>query len=519
METKMRVCSYCRVSTRQEKQEMSLTSQIEHFNEIINANPLYINLGAFVDQGISAKTQTKRLEFMRMIQECRNRNIDIIYTKTVSRFGRNAKEMLRTIDELTQIGVRVIFEVEQIDTLRDKSTLQRVLKSFMAEEELNKDSEATRFGILRAVEQGHICIANKTPLIGYKYNREMGLEIDPPKAKIVREIFERYTSGEKPSVIIRSLNERGITTSGGKPWNYCNLSYVLKQEKYTGDAYFQKRFSEHGRVYRNRGEKAMYVVERVCPPIITHEMFDKARAIMATHVTYERGHDYVPRYDCFRGKIVCGLCGSNYNKQGLGHKTLKNGGKEKETYQCQRNKTYGVRACRNRIQDKLTLQDAFIYAYNKMKTVLLGDKRIVFEDTETAEINARIQTLLAKEKLYLAMEAQGTMTNELLHQHNLLVDEVVALEKRRREIQRYNIQVVARNSEIERCEQLLQKYDKMETFDEEVFNQMVEQIVVMGKSRLLYKFKNGYTADIEVIDYYLEKDEIGEVQIYVSTKC
>lgn len=179
----------------------------------------------------------------------------------------------------------------------------------------------------------------------------------------------------------------------------------------------------------------------------------------------------------------------------------------------------GVHACRNRIQDKLTLQDAFIYAYNKMKTVLMGGEKAVFEDAETAEINMRLQTLLAKEKIYLAMEAQGTMTSELAHQHNLIIDEVLALEKRKRQITKHNIEVVTRNNNITLCDELLKKYDKMETFDEEVFNQMVEQIVVMGKNRLLYKFKNGYTADIEVIDYYLERDEIGEVQIYASTKC
>lgn len=157
--------------------------------------------------------------------------------------------------------------------------------------------------------------------------------------------------------------------------------------------------------------------------------------------------------------------------------------------------------------------------YNKMKTVLLGSKRIVIEDTETAEINVRLETLLAQEKIYLAMEVQGTMTNELAHQHNLIIDEVLALEKRKREISKHNIEVVAQNNNIAVCEEMLKKYDQMETFDEEVFNQMVEQIIVMSKNRLLYKFKNGYTADIEVIDYYLARDEIGEVKIYVSTKC
>lgn len=517
MAEKLRVCAYCRVSTRQEKQEMSLSSQIQHFNELIDANPNYINVGVYVDQGISARTQTKRQEFMRMITECRNRNIDIIYTKTVSRFGRNTMEMLRTIEELTQIGVRIIFEVEEIDTLRDKNTLNRVMKSFMAEEELNKDRDATMFGILRQIERGNLCIPNKYPLLGYKYDKERNLVINPPMAKIVKEIFERYISGERSIDIINSLNERGITTSAGTKWTYCNLAYVLKQEKYTGTAYFQKSFSEHGRRYRNYGEKAMYVIERFCPAIITEEMFEQAKKRREAHTLYERGHNYVPAYDCFRGKMVCGLCGANYNKQGLGHKTLKNGNKEKETYQCNTNRTHGVKACRNRIQDKLTLQDAFVSAYNKMKQMNIGKSGVVVENGEIAEINKRIKTLLEKEKVYLQMGVQGIMTNELAHQHNLIIEAITSLEKRRREIQSHNIAVVTRNKQIDTCAELLKKYDKMETFDEEVFNQMVEQIVVMSKNRLLYKFKNGYTADIEVIDYYLVKDEIGEVEIYVST--
>ena len=519
MPEKLRVCAYCRVSTRLEKQEMSLSSQIQHFTELIDSNPNYINVGIYVDQGVSGWTQSKRKDFMRMINECRNRNIDIIYTKTVSRFGRNSLEMIRTIQELTTIGVRVIFELEDIDTLRDTATVNRVMKSFMAEMELQKDREATRFGILRQVEQGNICIPNKYPLFGYKYDKARNLVLNPPMAKIVKEVFVRYTNGERSIDIINSLNERGITTSAGTKWNYCNLAYLLKQEKYTGKAYFQKTFSEYGRVYRNRGEKAMYVIERFCPPIITEELFEKAKQRRVQHTLYERGPNFVPAYDCFRGKMVCGLCGSNYNKQALGHKTLKNGGKEKETYQCNKNKKYGVKACRNRIQDKLTLQDAFVAAYNKMKQMNLGVVGARVENGEIVEINKRIKTLLEKEKVYLQMGVQGIMTNELAHQHNLIIDELTNLEKKRKKIQDNNIAIITKNKAIATCAELLKKYDKMEVFDEELFNQMVEKIIVMSKNRLLYKFKNGYTADIEVIDYYLVRDEIGEVEIYASTKC
>lgn len=513
-----RVCAYCRVSTKADKQDISLTSQIKYFNDLINSNPNYINMGIYAEKKTGAN-QHKRSEFLEMIKECKSRNIDIIYTKTVSRFGRNSAQLLKTLDELTKIGVRVIFEAENIDSLRDKQTIRTVIKSYFAEDELVKDSQATKFGLKRRYEQGKVVIPNPYPLLGYKYDKNRNLVIVPEQAKIVKEIFDRYCANEKSIDIIRSLNERGIKTSGGNTWNYSNLAYLIKQEKYTGDAYLQKYYSDHGALRANRGEKAMYVVERWCEPIITHEQFELAKQRRKNHELYERNPGFVPEYDVFRGIMKCGQCGANYNKQANGHKTLKHGGKEKITYDCQRRKRYGVHVCNNRIQDRMTLEDAFVKAFNTMKHMIGKQEKQKVKNEEIELIDQQIQELLNKEKIYLQMEVRGLMTEEFENQHQDLISKVMKLEDRKKEIYKHNIGIRQQSECIDQFDKLFKEYEELKEFDESICKTMLEQITVMNRNRLIYKFRNGYTADIEIIDYRLERDEIGEVKIYVSAKC
>ena len=209
MQELKRVCAYCRVSTIAEKQDSSLQSQIQYYTDLIDKNPNYINKGIYAEKK-SGGNQSKRSQFLEMIKECRNRNIDIIYTKTISRFGRNQLQLLRTLDELTEIGVRVIFELEDIDTLRDKQSIRTVIRSYFAEDDLLKFSKATKFGIQRAFEQGKVRLGGSAPLFGYKFDKHRKLVIDPTTAPIVKEVFDRYCNGEKTADIIRSINERGI---------------------------------------------------------------------------------------------------------------------------------------------------------------------------------------------------------------------------------------------------------------------------------------------------------------------
>jgi len=508
-----RVCGYARVSTKAEKQEGSLASQIKYYNDLINSVPNYINMGVYAERK-SGANQIKRSQFLEMIKQCRNKNIDIIYTKTVARFGRNSKQLLQTLEELSELGVQVIFEVDNIDTFRDKQNIKTIIRSYFAEEELVRDSEATKFGVQRRMEQGKVVIANPNPLLGYKYDKNRNLVLVPEEAKIVKEIFDRYCNGDKPSNIIRSLNERGIKTSGGREWNYCNLAYLLKQEKYTGDAYLQKYFSDNMGRRINRGEKAMYVVERWCEPIITHEQFEKVKRIRKSRELYERKPGHIPEYDIFRGIMKCGQCGANYNKQANGHKTLKNGNKEKITYDCQNRKMHGVHACHNRIQDRQTLEDAFVKAFNTMKQMIGKQEKKAIKDEEIKQIDMQIQELLNKEKIYIQMDVRGLMTEEFENQRQTLITKVLKLEDRKKEIYKHNIDIRQQSAYIDKFNEIFKSCDKLEEFNEEICKLMLEEIIVMSRNKLIYKFRNGYRAEIEVIDYYLERDEIGEVEIY-----
>ena len=508
-----RVCAYARVSTKAEKQEGSLVSQIKYYNDLINNNPNYINMGVYAEKRTGAN-QFKRSQFLEMIKQCKSRNIDIIYTKTVARFGRNTKQTLQTLEELSQLGVQVIFEVDNIDTFRDKQNIKTIIRSYFAEDELVKDSLAVKFGVQRRMEQGKVIIANPNPLLGYKYDKNRNLILVPEDAKIVKEIFDRYTNGDKPSNIIRSLNARGIKTSGGREWNYCNLAYLLKQEKYTGDAYLQKYYSDNMGRRINRGEKAMYVVERWCEPIITHEQFEIAQKIRKSRELYERKPGHIPKYDVFRGIIKCGQCESNYNMQATGKKIRKNGFNEKITYTCNKRRMHGVHACNNRIQDRQTLEDAFVKAFNTMKQVLGKQEKKSLKNEEIAEIDMKIQELLNKEKIYIQMEVRGLMTEEFEEQHQKLITKVLKLEDRKKEIYKYNIDIREQSSYIDKFNEIFNAYNNLEQFDEDICKLMLEEIVVINKNKLEYKFRNGYKAKIEVIDYHLERDEIGEVEIY-----
>ena len=513
-----RVCAYARVSTKAEKQDTSLKSQILYFNDLIDKTPNYINMGVYAEKKTGGN-QHRRSAFLQMIQECRNRNIDIIYTKTIQRFGRNQLQLLRTLEELTRIGVRVIFELEDIDTLRDKQTIKTVIKSYFAEDELEKDKLATNFGMKRMFEQGKVRISNPFPLFGYKYGKNRKLLLEPKDAKIVKEIFDRYCNNERVCDIIRSLNERGIKTPAGKEWQLDSIHRLIKQEKYTGIAYLQKTYCIDGKKVKNRGEKAMYVVDGYCEPIITQEQFDKANEIRQSRARFKREPGYTPEYDCFKGMIRCGLCGGNYTKLTNGHRVYASGKREKISYQCHKTHKTAMKECRNKVQSRQALEDGFVKAFNKLKEEIKNEERIPYHNEELATLENRIKQLLDKEKIFLLMEARDQLEQPFRKEYDALLEEVLKLQERVKEIKKHNADIKLQNYNAEICERYLNQYDEMKEFDEEPFLAMIDSIKVIGKNRLLYNFKNGYTADVEIIDYYIRNDEIGEVKVYVSIEC
>lgn len=511
----LRVCAYARVSTRAEKQDVSLQSQIQYYNDLIDKNPNYINMGVYAEKRTGGN-QYHRSEFLQMIQECRNRNIDIIYTKTIARFGRNQLELLRTLEELTNIGVRVIFELEDIDSLRDKQIIRTVIKSYFAEMELETDKRATNFGIQRMFEQGKVHLSNPFPLFGYKYGEDRKLLIEPDNAKIVKEIFDRYCNNERVCEIVKSLNERGIKTASGKQWESDSINRLIKQEKYTGKAFLQKTYCVDGKKVKNLGQKAMYIVDAYCEPIISEAQFEEANKLRKSKARFQRGTGFVPEYDCFKGKIKCGLCGGNYTKLTNGHRIYASGRREKISYQCYKTHKSAMKECRNKVQSRQALEDGFVYAFNKLKGIVTNDKKVPYHNEELNELEIKIKQLLDKEKIFLLMEAREQMTPIFKKEHDNLLNEITSLQERAKEIKRHNSEIKLQDYNSEICKNYLNKYEKLESFEEEAFKAMINDIKVMSKNRILYNFKNGYTAEVEIIDYYARDDEIGEVKVYVS---
>jgi DNA invertase Pin-like site-specific DNA recombinase len=442
-----------------------------------------------------------------MLQECRNGNIDIIFTKTISRFGRNQLELLKTLEELDKIGVRVIFELENIDMFRDKKAIMTVIKSYLAENELKNDKKATNFGIKRMFESGKVRYSNKFPLFGFAFDENRRLVIKQNDAEIVKEIFDRYCSQERVVDIVKSLNDRKIKTASGKEWNYDSIARVLKQEKYTGKAILQKTYCKDGKKVKNSGQKAMYVVENYCTPIITDEQFEKAKQIRLERKRFKQ-----VEYDCFKGKIRCGLCGGSYIKLQSGHRVYASGKRERIVYQCYKTHVTAMRECRNKVQSLQALQDGFCSAFNMIKQKIKNGEKIIYQNSELLSIQRQIKELLDKEKIYLLLEARERLSPLMRNEYQSLIEKILQLQKREKEIKKLNAELQIE----EKSAKIFENFDDLQKFDEKIFLAVIKDIVVMGKNQILYNFKNGYTADVEIIDYYRKNDEIGRVNVQAS---
>ena len=171
------------------------------------------------------------------------------------------------------------------------------------------------------------------------------------------------------------------------------------------------------------------------------------------------------------------------------------------------------------MQDKLTLQDAFIKAFNTMKVVLGNQAKLPTKNEEIIEIDRKIEEFLAKEKIFMQMQVKSLMTEEMQNEYEKLITKVLKLQDRKKEILKHNAEMVEQNTTMNQFKQYFQEIGEMKEFDENICKIMLKEIIVMNRNKLIYKFRNGYTADIEVFDNYLVKDDIGEVKIYASTEC
>lgn len=314
----LRVAAYCRVSTDSDEQEMSFDAQVEFYTDKIMRNPEWRLAGIFADEGISCTQAVKRPKFMQMIRQCKQGRIDMIITKSVSRFARNTVDCIKYVRELKAMGIAVIFEKEGLNTMHATSEIYLSMHGIFAQSESESLSGNVRMGKAMSAKKGNVAFSYKT-FLGYRRGADNQPEIDPEQAEVVQFIFDRYLAGDSLKIIKQALEEKGILSPAGKPvWSVATLRSILTNEKYKGDALLQKTYVVDCITHKSKknDDRPQYYVENNHPPIVSREVFDRVQMEMARRSSKRKVKEkgtktesgkYSSKY-ALTDMLICGHC-------------------------------------------------------------------------------------------------------------------------------------------------------------------------------------------------------------------
>lgn len=311
---RQRVAAYARVSSGKDSMLQSLAAQVSYYSGLIQRRPDWEYVGVYADEAMTG-TKDRRPEFQRMLADCRDGKVDMIITKSISRFARNTVTLLETVRELKLLGVDVYFEEQNIHSISGDGELMLTILASYAQEESLSASENCKWRIRKQFEKGEL--VNLRFMFGYQVVKGK-VEIDPEQAAIVRMIFDDYINGMGGSSIARKLKEMNIPKLRNGEWRSERVIDILKNEKYAGNALLQKKYVvDHltKKLVWNKGTLPMYFAEDTHAAIIDTETFEKAQAVMEQRSKlYGAKSNTRNRYP-FSGIIECGYCGKRYKRK------------------------------------------------------------------------------------------------------------------------------------------------------------------------------------------------------------
>lgn len=496
-----RVCAYARVSTEFENQLSSFSAQVEYYSDFIQQNPAWEFVGVYADEAISGTNMLKRDDFLEMLAACNSGKIDLILTKSISRFARNTIECIQTVRELKALGVAVYFEEERINTMAEAGELLLTILSSIAQSEAEDVSSNIRWAINKRFQDGTFIIS--TPAYGYKNDEDGQLIIDEETAPIVKRIFHEYLNGKGTYIIAKMLERDGIPTiQCAERWSDRAVLDILKNEIYAGNALLQKKFTTEVIPFhrkRNHGEKAMYLIEDGHPSIINKEEAEAVLAIME----YRRNkykmnsrEKYKNRY-VFSGRIQCRKCGSNFRRQIL------YGSQDKRAirWNC-RNHVLDSSKCSVKPVKETEIQSAFLNMWNKLLTnqeellepflkILKGINLDQEQEQKIAASNNRIRELVKQEHIMKQIAGNGYVDPAIFMEKSNEIKYKIAEEKRRRNFIRED---TSWKEEIQRTEELIgilrQSDNLLENFEEELFNISVARIIIEQDGKITFLLHN-----------------------------
>jgi len=499
--SRRKVAAYARVSTDDEEQATSYDTQVKHYTEFIQKKPEWEFVKVYADDGISGTSTKRREGFNEMIKDALDGKIDLIITKSISRFARNTLDTISYTRKLKEKGIEVYFEKENLWSLDDKTEFLLTIMASMAQEESRSISQNVTMGKRWGMKEGRVSWAYSN-MLGYK--KENGkIVVVENEAILVRQIYQLFLrEGKTCTGIAEYLKAQGIPTPSGKSykWTKNTINSILRNEKYKGDALLQKTYTadflEH-RVEKNRGHLPQYYVENSHPAIIDKEEWEIVQAELMRRD--EIGAAYSGN-SIFSSKLICGDCGGFYGRKKW-HSTSKY---SRFVYQCNCKYNKNHEKCQTPALAEDKIKEKFVIAYNH---VMQGKDRIL-EDindvikllSDTSELDTKVVELQNKMEVISGlvdkMIKENTRTTQNQVEFNKRYDELSAqyesekndldktLEKRAYK-QAQEIKMKAYLEEIKKADNYLPEWSN------DVWMIMVEKAIVNRDKTITFKFTSG----------------------------
>lgn len=512
---KLRVAAYCRVSTDQEEQQSSYQAQIDYYTAKINGNKDWTLAGIFADEGITGTSAKKRTEFLKLMKLCEKGKVDLVLTKSISRFSRNTLDCLGYIRKLKEKGIPIIFEKEGINTMQMASEMTISLLGSFAQAESESISKNVTWGKRQSFRDGKVTF-QYSRFLGYEKGENGKPKIVPEEATIVKRIFQSYLSGYSIVKIKEELEAEGIPSGTGKKvWSTNAIRYMLRNEKYIGDALLQKTYVTDfltKKSKKNQGEIPQYYVTGNHEGIISKELFNLVQEEIARRASKRKVSQKATKTE--QGKysskyalselLVCGSCGARYRRV-----TWARNGKKKVVWRCINRLEYGTKYCKESPTiEEYTLQDAimkaicgFVEDKDELIDTLKHSLRVAMDaedDTiDTAAISARIEELDSVMMDLVELSSRSSASADYFDtKFKEISDERTELQNRLRDHEQRQVITQNNNTRMKELFEILEQANfNLNEYDEALVKQLISKVAVVSSEKMQITFKGGFEVE------------------------
>lgn len=506
----LRVAAYCRVSTDSEEQLSSYENQLTYYTEKIMKEPGWTMAGVFADEGVTGTSTCKRKEFLRMIRQCRQGKIDMILAKSVSRFARNTVDTLNFTRELRGLGIPVIFEEQNINSIYPESEFLITLHGAFAQAESESTSSRVSWGKRQAMRSGHVTMHYKN-LLGYEKGPDGKPRIVPEQAEVVRFIYDRYLAGDTAREIKAALEAKGAPTVSGKgTWMASHIRSILTNEKYCGDALLQKTFIQDcisKKVIPNTGQLPKYLVQDHHEPIISRETFDAVQLEMArrsakagaTRKSTPTGRGKYSGKYVLSNLLFCGECGTAYRRCVWTQRGVK-----RPVWRCVSRLDYGKKFCtQSPTLDEEPLQQAILAAVNaamldhdtlaRQLTAAMERELapIPGESMSLADMDRALEELSGQFNALLA-EASADPAEDYTERFRELSESTARLKEKKARLEGVYQENQAMNQRLRAVSAAMEHMTaELTEWDEGIIHQLLEKVTVLSREKIRVTFRDG----------------------------